>query len=69
VSIPRNREAGTQGPLEAPEIQEFQLKTFERTKQALNGKPQEFNGHAYANDMTYQLYTISAAFTRNNAPT
>ncbi|KAJ5205421.1 hypothetical protein N7472_001869 [Penicillium cf. griseofulvum] len=69
VSIPRNRESGTQGPVEAPEIQEYQLKTVERTKEALNGSPQEFNGHAYANDMTYQLYTITAAFTRNNAPT
>ncbi|KAJ5375562.1 hypothetical protein N7517_007568 [Penicillium concentricum] len=69
VSIPRNREAGTEGPLPAPEIQEYPLETFERTEKALTGSPMEFNGKAYANDMSYQLYGITAAFTRNNAPT
>jgi hypothetical protein len=27
-----------------------------------------FNGKAYSQDMAYQLYTITAAWTRNNAP-
>ncbi|KAJ5972870.1 uncharacterized protein N7479_002788, partial [Penicillium vulpinum] len=69
VSIPRNREAGTEGPVPRPEIQEYPLKTFEKTKEALNGERYKFDGRAYANDMSYQLYGMTAAWTRNNAPT
>ncbi|OQE45970.1 hypothetical protein PENCOP_c001G01521 [Penicillium coprophilum] len=34
----------------------------------LKGPTVEFNSRAYANDMTYQLYTITAAWSRNHIP-
>ncbi|KGO49181.1 hypothetical protein PEXP_012300 [Penicillium expansum] len=44
------------------------LMTKKKMEEALRGKQFSFDGKAYANDMTYQIYGITATWIRNNAP-